>query len=264
MTAFPRPNAALIEGLRARIRRLEGGMSADTVSGSRLAALGDPRIDAHLPGGGLPRACLHAISGGDGAATGFCAGLLARLVGARGTALWCRRDGDLYGPGLAAFGLTPERLIVVRARRPADVFWAMEEALRSGAPAAVLGEAATVEPTAARRLQLAAEAGGVTGLLLTGNGGMPLPAASRWRVATVASAENRGFLPTAPRWQVELLSCRGGRPAEWTMEWRDGTGSATAGATAHGFAVVADLCHRPALPANPGPVLPAGGLRRAG
>ena len=240
----------LIERLRERIRRIEGGIPANEADRSRVARLGDPRIDGHLPGGGLPRACLHAISGGDGAATGFCAGLLARLAGPRGTVLWCRRDGDLYGPGLAAFGLTPERLIVVRARRPADVLWAMEEALRSGAPAAVLGEAVTVEPTAARRLQLAAETGGVTGLLLTGDGGMRLPAASRWRVATAASAEDGGFLAVAPRWQVELLSCRGGRPAEWTMEWQDGAGRTAANATAGGFAVVADLRHGPAVPAN--------------
>lgn len=263
MTASSHPDPALIEELRARIRRLEGGMPADAVAGSRLAALGDPRLDGHLPGGGLPRACLHAISGGDGAATGFCAGLLARLAGSRGTVLWCRRDADLYGPGLAAFGLAAERLIVVRARRPADVLWAMEEALRSGVPAAVLGEAVAVEPIAARRLQLAAEAGGVTGLLLTGDGGMPLPAASRWRIAAAASAGDGGFLSVTPRWRVELLSCRGGRPGEWMMEWRDGTASTAAGTAAGGFVVAADLRHGPALPATHGSAAPAGGFRRA-
>ena len=244
------PDPALIERLRERIRRIEGSFLADDVDGMRVAMLGDPAIDGHLPGGGLPRACLHAVSGDDGAATGFCAGLLARLAGSRGTVLWCRRDSDLYGPGLAAFGLDPNRLLVVRTRRPADTLWAMEEALRSGAPVAVLGEAAMVEPTAVRRLQLAAEAGGVTGLLLTGEGGMPLPAASRWRIAAAPSAADNGFFSTAPRWRVELRQCRGGRPAAWTMEWQDGIRGTAAGTAAGGFAVVADLRHGPAAPAD--------------
>ena len=46
------------------------------------------------------------------------------------------------------------------------MLWAMEEGLRSGAVSAVLGEVATVPPIALRRLQLAAETGGATGLLL--------------------------------------------------------------------------------------------------
>ena len=36
----------------------------------------------------------------------------------------------LYGPGLDAFGLAPERLLTVAAARRRDLLWAMEEALR--------------------------------------------------------------------------------------------------------------------------------------
>lgn len=269
----PPANPALIERLRARIRRMEGAVCAgnDGQPPAGAAALGDPAVDRHLPWGGLRRACLHALGGDDGAVTGFAAGLLARLGGVGdgpgggpggGSVLWCRRDGDLYGPGLAAFGLDSARLIVVRARRPEERLWAMEEALRSGAPAAVLGEVDRVDPTAARRLQLAAEAGGVTALLLNGNkaGGPPLPATTRWQVTAAASGTDGasdgtadgttdgttdgGPLFTRPRWRADLQHCRGGRPAAWIMEWRDEpTG---------GFAVVTDLRDRSPAPPQAG------------
>ena len=73
---------------------------------------------------------------------------------------WCRRQDGLYGPGLAAFGLDPGRLIVVRARTDKDVFWAMEEGLRCSRLVAVVGEVGALDCSAGRRLQLAARAGG--------------------------------------------------------------------------------------------------------
>ena len=124
----PSPNhaaPAVLERLRARIRRLEGSAPAAEDDGA-AAALGAPEIDGALPWGGLKRAALHAVTGDGGVVAGFCAGLAARLAGARGAVLWCRREGDLYGPGLHAFGLTPARLILARVRRPADLLWAME------------------------------------------------------------------------------------------------------------------------------------------
>jgi protein ImuA len=90
--------------------------------------------------------------------------------------------------------------LVVRARREIDVLWAMEEGLRSGAVSAVLGEVAAAPPIALRRLQLAAETGGTTGLLLRPLGA-PIAAGSattRWRVASVPSSLTlplRGPLP---------------------------------------------------------------------
>ncbi len=259
----PSPNhaaPAVLERLRARIRRLEGSAPAAEDDGA-AAALGAPEIDGALPWGGLKRAVLHAVTGDGGVVAGFCAGLAARLAGARGAVLWCRREGDLYGPGLHAFGLTPARLILARVRRPADLLWAMEEGLRSGAPAAVLGEATDVPPVAARRLQLAAEAGGGTGLLLLpGNRNEPpLPAMTRWRVRPVPGEESVAGVGR-PRWRVDLLHCRGGRPAAWIVEWRDDeTG---------GFAVAADLRHGPdETAARPATIPERGavvGFRRAG
>ena len=50
-----------------------------------------------------------------------------------------REHGRLYGHGLNAFGLDPARLILVETAHRKETLWALEEALHSGAPAAVAG-----------------------------------------------------------------------------------------------------------------------------
>ncbi|MGQ9366880.1 ImuA family protein [Azospirillum sp. ST 5-10] len=215
---------AALGALRARIRRLEG---IGGVAEGRALPLGLADLDAALPDGGLPLGCLHEVAAADpGAGTAFAAVLLARLVAVgRGPAVWIVRGRDLHAPGLAAYGLGPERLIAVRARRDAEALWAMEEALRCRALAAVLGEVGTVDLTASRRLQLAAEAGGVTGLLLPRDArpGAASAAVTRWRIAAVPSVCRPGEPGVgAPCWRAELLRCRGGRPGAWWLEWRDG------------------------------------------
>jgi protein ImuA len=185
--------------------------------------------------------------------------------------------GDLYAPGLRAFGLDPARLILCRARRRADLLWAMEEALRCPALAAVVAEVDGLDLTASRRLQLAAEAGGVTGFLLRravlSKGGRDVTAApTRWRVTSCASAQHGaseiGCGPTPsplrgqgwgegdavrshewrrqpvgpPRWRLDLLQCRGGGLGSWMVERSDETGD---------LALVATLCDGPAEPRTP-------------
>ena len=102
-------------------------------------------------GGGLKDDALHEIAPArpaDGtAAMGFALALAARFLSRRpASALLIsegfadQETGALYGPGLAAHGLTLSRLVFVRAPDAALAFWAMEEALKCGAPAAVVGE----------------------------------------------------------------------------------------------------------------------------
>lgn len=244
MSASPslsRPDSQALAALRERIRHLER-CGAKTDLAPESLAIGTPAVDGALPGGGLPRAALHEILGDDGGATGFAAWLAARLACDGRAILWCRRGGDLYGPGIRALGLEPERLILVRGGSDTDVLWAMEEGLRSGCLAAVLGEAEAASPTAARRLQLAAESGGVTGFLLrSGRGaGAACPAVTRWQVAAVASGIGRDGRPR-PRWRLDLLRCRNGTPGSWIVE-------RTNDAASH-LVVVADLLDRPAAPA---------------
>jgi protein ImuA len=148
--------------------------------------------------------------------------------------LWCLPRPDLYGPGLAAHGLDPERLVLVRASRDAEILWAMEEGLRAPGIAAVVGEIGTLAAVASRRLQLAAERSGITAFLLRRwhEGGqaareraLPNAAATRWRIAALPSQPLQGEPGIGlPRWRIELLRCRGGAPAFWEVEASDATG----------------------------------------
>lgn len=70
-----------------------------------------------------------------------------------------------YAPGLQHAGIDVQRILVARCRRAVDVFWTLEQALRSGACAAVAGWCGTADTRRLRRLQLAAESGQALALL---------------------------------------------------------------------------------------------------
>ncbi len=107
---------------------------------------------------------------------GFALALVARFMAERGAAglimaedFALRETGALYGPGLVAHGLELGRLVFVRAPDAPALFQAMEEALRSGAPAVVVGEAWNLKGydlAVSRRLLLAARAGATPALLV--------------------------------------------------------------------------------------------------
>uniref|UniRef100_UPI001F33B2C3 ImuA family protein n=1 Tax=Falsiroseomonas oryziterrae TaxID=2911368 RepID=UPI001F33B2C3 len=187
-------------------------------------------IDAQLPAGGLARAGLHEVLAAEpGAAAGFSAVVLGRAAASPGTSpggavLWIGPDPDAWPPGLARFGLSPAALVMVRAPRPADGLWAMEEALRCPAVAGALLNLSELDLTAARRLQLAAEAGGALGLLLRPDSEDPGPSAAltRWRVGALPGEGSPHSLGD-PRWQLDLLRCRGGTPRSWSVTWRTTT-----------------------------------------
>lgn len=220
---------ALMAALRARIGRLERGGAASALARAEAGSvpLADT-IDATLPDGGLARAGLHEILAAEaGAATGFASLILGRassLTGAAGGGpiLWIGPDPDAWPSGLARYGLSPADLIMVRAPRPADALWAMEEALRCPAVAGALLTLADIDLTAARRLQLAAEAGGALGLLLRPDTEDPGPSAAltRWRVNALPSLGGNQHSLGDPRWSLDLLRCRGGQPRNWTATWR--------------------------------------------
>ncbi len=221
---------------RAQVKRSPGASAIDSQAAPRWQT-GVAAIDEALPSAGLEAQALHEISGlthtDRVAATGYAAALLRRLTdvaegGRQGTVLWCQNAearhefGPVYGHGLRSFGLDPNRFLFVEARRDRDVLWALEEGARCPDLTAVIGEVGSLSFTATRRLSLAAAAGGTPVLLLRSERGLPLSAArTRWRVAArPGQADAFGLgLPEHPRWQLELMRCRGGRPGTWTVEW---------------------------------------------
>lgn len=167
-------------------------------------------LDARLPGGGWPLATLIELlvpAAGIGEIR-LLLPALKRLAMAEDAAprwvAWLAPPHLPYAPALADAGLDPARMLVVRPRAGSDRLWAMEQALRSGACAAVLGWTGAADGRALRRLKLAAEEGGTPAFLLrpAAHRGEGSPAALRLALA----ACDFGL-------DVEILKCRGGTPA---------------------------------------------------
>lgn len=203
---------------------------------------GLPDLDVALPGGGLAMGALHEFAGSGAdiqhgaAAAMFAAGILARI---EGKVLWVIEQHDLFAPGLAAAGLHPDRVIYAQAGRH-DALLVMEDGLRHRGLAGVAAElSGRISLTASRRLQLAAEASGVTALLLRRPGPSCRNAAAelaganaamtRWRIAAQPSAPPIPEAPDVPglgraNWRLDLLRNRGGQTGSWIVEACDASG----------------------------------------
>ncbi|MPR12075.1 ImuA family protein [Microvirga tunisiensis] len=230
LSTVPSVTSATVAELRRQIERLEGSAHARAPLPFGIAA-----VDDHLPGGGLARGALHeVVEAGPaaefaGSATLFTAGIAARF---RGPVLWCLTRGDLFAPGLALAGLAPDRVIYAEAGRDRDVLPLVEEGLRERGLAAVVGEVTRLSLIASRRLQLAAEATGVTALLLRrwwtvaekDLAALPSAAVTRWRIAPAPSEPVPAPGLGRAKWQVDLVRCRGGEPRSWILEACDAKG----------------------------------------
>jgi protein ImuA len=224
LSAVPSVTSPTVAELRRQIERLEG-------STQRRAPLpfGIAAVDDQLPGRGLARGALHEIVEAGpaaefaGSATLFTAGIAARF---RGPVLWCLTRRDLFAPGLALAGLAPSRVIYAEADRDRDVLPLVEEGLRERGLVAVVGEVTRLNLIASRRLQLAAEASGVTALLLRrwwtvaekDLAALPSAAVTRWRIAPAPSEPIPAPGLGRVKWQVDLVRCRGGTPRSWILE----------------------------------------------
>jgi protein ImuA len=220
-----------LASLRGSIERIEA--HGDAYAPHR-AALGHADADATLQGG-LALGAMHEVFAEAGrqsaAATGFVAGLAGRAA-ARRPLVWVRQDfteiesGSLSMSGWAELGLDPRLLVTVRA---ADVDTALRtaaDALACDALGAVVlevwGEARQLDLVASRKLTLAAQASGVTGLVLRmAAEPQPSTAETRWIVRA-------GHSPPAALWSAwgapvfdaELVRNRHGPVGRWIMEWK--------------------------------------------
>ena len=137
----------------------------DIWRGDRLAqaplptvASGFAALDAELPGGGWPRGALTELLV-DGAGIGELSLLtfaLAKIRENGGWSLLVAPPHPLHAPAWAAAGVDLAKLAVVSPASGRDALWAMEQALVSRAPRAVVGWLPYADARALRRLQVAA------------------------------------------------------------------------------------------------------------
>lgn len=221
-----------LSALRRHIASLEGLPAAKA---------GAPVVTGHAPfdqamQGGLARGRLHELFGGDedeGAAAGLSL-ILAHLAAGDAPLFWLRLAkgavAQPYGPGLAALGLDPSRLLIGVMKDDALLLRAAVDALRCPALGALVielrGRAPLLDLTASRRLALAAESSGVTALLLR-IGGDPVPSAAetRWRVSAAPSVPLPGNAPGMSAFSLHLLRRRSGPDGmTWRLVWNSARG----------------------------------------
>jgi protein ImuA len=222
--------------LRGSIERIEA--HADGVAPARMA-LGHAEADATLQGG-LAVAAVHEVfsEGRHGAAaTGFIAGLaglvsLAGRAGARRPLVWVRQDfaeiesGALSMSGLSELGLDPRLLVTVRAADADAALRTAADALACDAVGVVVlevwGQARQLDLVASRKLTLAAQASGVTGLLLrVAAEPQPSTAETRWIVCAAQSPPSAPLSAWGtPMFDAQLVRNRHGPVGRWIMEWK--------------------------------------------
>ena len=227
MTSARMSTLATLRGHLARIEAHGGPFAPDR------AALGHAEADAMLAGG-LARGAVHEVFAEAGrqsaVATGFVAGLAARVT-ARRPLIWVRQDfseieaGALSVSGLCELGFDPRCLVTVRAPDTDSALRTTADALACDALGAVVlevwGGARQLDLVASRKLTLAAQASGVTALLLRlAATPSPSTAETRWIVRAAHSPPAAKWHAWgAPRFDAELVRNRHGLLGRWIMEW---------------------------------------------
>lgn len=195
-------------------------------------------IDRRLIHGGLEGSSLHDVTAAstslvdDCAATLFTAGIVGRLSEiVRGQVLWVVTDFDLYAPRMEEAGLVFERTLIEQCRGDREVLALMEEGLRDGGLAAVVGEVRMVSLAATRRLTAAAASGRTPAFLLRRRRRKdacpfedPSAAYTRWRIGCEPSRSARVVEVGRSGWSVELVHQSNGLPFSVSMGRCDRSG----------------------------------------
>ena len=173
----------------------------------------------------------------------FVHGRVHELCGPARRSLAVRLAGRLTGPVLwflpawqgekpAAQGLAPwlnpARIVFVAVQREEDMYWGMEEALRSAAVPMVIAETRTPPGlTPIRRLHLAAEAGARPALIvmLTPEDGGAQGVETRWHMAPAHTGADQSS------WALTRLRARLAPPRTFTLS-QDGNGLCLSNAAA--------------------------------
>ncbi len=222
---MPGAKQDIIERLQREILPLQG---YKPVKG-HVTDAGLGRIKFAFPGHIFPAGAIHELIGNSkedmAASAGFTAAIVADLMKRGAVALWVSAARTIFPPALHPFGIPPEKIIFIDCKNERQVAWTLEEALKCEGLAAVIGELREINFTMSRRLQLAVERSRVTGFILRNNPRALNTTASvaRWKVTSLPGEHMYNMPGVAhPRWNVELLKIRSGKPGSWQLEYVDG------------------------------------------
>lgn len=151
--------------LEKQIRELESLQRAHT----GVISSGCPAMDAFLPHGGYSCGSLAEFVSDQGMALGLTTMALqiAKSACADGKYIVViDSELQLFPQALKQLGVPLDRLICLRPSNYSDFLWGLDQTLRNGSVGAVIASVERMDDRTARRIQLAAEAGGGLGILL--------------------------------------------------------------------------------------------------
>jgi protein ImuA len=209
-----------LEKLRRRIACLETGARRHTDNPSVSSGCED--LDDLLPEKGFCRGTLvEWLSAGEGAGAGTLALLAAERAchDGRMLAVFDHRR-EFCPPAAVRLGVDPQQILVVHAETAADNHWAIDQALRSPAVAAVLAWPERLDDRTFRRWQLAAEEGDCLAMLLRPESARSDPSWADVRLLVEPLLFSVGWVERSEPHQtsssnrrllrITLLRCRGG------------------------------------------------------
>lgn len=218
--------ADIITQLKEGILSLQG---FKTSRGNTLVDTGLGVIKYAFPNAEFPLGAVHEFVSAnreDGSATiGFVSGLVASLIKDKGAIIWISSRQTIFPNALQSFGIKPDQIIFIHLHKEKEIIWAIEETLKCKGLAAVIGEIPELSFLVSRRLQLAVEQSQVTGFILRNNPRSLNTTAcvTRWRITSLLSQLPAGMPGVGfPRWNVELLKVRNGKPGKWEIEFTAG------------------------------------------
>lgn len=216
--------SAQLKQLQNEILALQGFRSP---SASEWGYTGLGLINAAFPNGAFPVSAVHELISTTNETAAATSGFIAAMLGAlmqKGSCLWVSSQRLIFPPALVTFGIVPEQIVFITVADNKKKLWVIEEALKCGSLAAVVGEVSDLTFTESRRLQLAVEKSHVTGFIHRSSS-RPVnnvACVSRWKVQPLAGSTEDNLPGVGfPRWRVELMKIRNGKPGVWDVEWID-------------------------------------------
>ncbi len=236
-------SSSLMQRLSREVRGLE--TAGRQTTRKQTISCGCMALDQCLPDGGYAPGSvieyLRAMPGCGASTLAFTAAATA-MKSTNGFVVIIDTQHNIYPPAVASWGIDLEKVVLVRPQSDVDALWAVDQALRTPAVAAVVADVERIDDRAARRMQLAAEQGGGLALLLRPASARRGPswADIQWMVRSLPSQDARPtqnvahtstcFAPASVnqdrRLQVQLVRVRGGKAGATVrlrVSARDGT-----------------------------------------
>ena len=159
--------ADVVRKLRAGLERYQYRRARRAGWNRRFIPTGLAPLDAVLPSGGLPcGAITEILSDTPGVGAMSLAMRFAARRSAQRVVVFVDTLADFHPPAVRPFNLAMSRLVVLRTTGERDALWAVDQSLRCPGVAAVIAPLTGIDQRQSRRLQLAAESSGCTGLIL--------------------------------------------------------------------------------------------------